>query len=143
MSNEPVLVLRELIAPDELPLISDAICADELIVPSGNEPIDSVPSIFKVPALASHTSLSPKLKSPAVAAEPPWTKNGVFEFPCVPVPEYILSDAIVIPPISPLVAVILPVKNTFSLNNPKPGFEPTNVLDNPVKSPSLAFKSIS
>ena len=47
------------------------------------------------------------------------------------------------PPISPLVAVILPVKKTFSLNNPKPGDEPTNPLDNPDKSPSLAFKSTS
>ena len=45
--------------------------------------------------------------------------------------------------ILPDVAVTLPVKKTFSLNNPKPGDEPTNALDNPDKSPSLAFKSTS
>ena len=34
-----------------------------------------------------------------------------------------------------------PLKNILFVNNPNPGFEPTNVLDNPDKSPSLAFKS--
>ena len=47
------------------------------------------------------------------------------------------------PPIAPAVEVILPVKNTFSLNNPNPGLEPTNVVEIPDKSPSLAFKSTS
>ena len=35
------------------------------------------------------------------------------------------------------------VKNALSVNNPKPGDEPTAPVDNPDKSPSLTFKSIS
>ena len=57
--------------------------------------------------------------------------------------EDIESAFIANPPIWPLLAFILPVKKTFPLYNPKSGLEPTNPLDNPDKSPSLAFRSIS
>ena len=81
-------------------------------------PIVIVPSIFKVLSLESHTNLSPKLKSPLVAAVPPCKKNAVLEFPCVPTPENNLSLSRLIPQIEPADADIVPVKNTFSLNNP-------------------------
>ena len=50
-----------------------------------------------------------------------------------------------IPVIEPVCAVMAPCRNTFSVNNPNPGLVSpySNPLDNPLKSPSLAFNDIS
>ena len=98
----------------------------------------------KLLAPASQLNLSPKLKSPSSFA-----KNPVLAVPWPPPPVDICDEPILIPPIEPLLARIIPDKNTFSLANPKPGsFDiPTSLpnldLIKPLKSPKRVFNLTS